>query len=499
MTGERPVPTSWRGRPRRRWWQRLLIGVNLVAITAALGSAWTLRYAEAQASSVNRVEIGGALATPDPAASGGNRVLNVLLVGSDSGEGLGDDDDRNIGRQGERNGDVIMIARLDERSGTISLLALPRDLWGPVQLPSETAPVDRKINAAYAFGGPETLTATITERFGIPIHHFVSVDFAGFADLVGAVGDVSVWFDRPARDFNEATGASQTGFFTDAGCHAFGPDEALAYVRSRFYQTQGDDGVWRDDANSDLDRIARQQDFLRRLLRTAIDRGARNPSVFAGLVDAGLDAVVIDEALTPALLLDLGTTYRQFEPDELATYSLPVELGRVGSTWVVFEVEADAAPVIALFRGVPADDPATVRVIVRAAGGEIDDPARVERVESVLAGLRAAGYAAEIGAAVDLLDVAADGVSVRHHAAATDAAPLIVEVIGGQLVRVAELPPRTIEVLVGPTSAEPATTTTVADDTADGSSESAATPTTLGTPATGLPAEAPVDPAATCR
>ena len=498
MTAERPGPTSWRGRPRRRWWQRLLIGVNLVAIVAALGSAWTLRYAEAQASSVNRVEIGGALAEPDPTASGGNRVLNVLLVGSDSGEGLADGDDRNIGRQGERNGDVIMIARLDERAGSISLLALPRDLWGPVQLPGETSPVDRKINAAYAFGGAETLTATITERFGIPIHHFVSVDFAGFADLVAAVGDVSVWFDRPARDFNEATGASQTGFITDAGCHAFGADEALAYVRSRFYQTQGDDGVWRDDANSDLDRIARQQDFVRRLLRTAIDRGARNPSVFAGLVDAGLNAVVIDEALTPALLLDLGTTFRQFEPDELATYALPVGLGRVGSTWVVFEVEADADPVIALFRGVPPDDPATVRVIVRAAGGEIDDPERAERVESVLSELRAAGYAAEGGAPVDLLDAALDGVSVRHNPAASDAAPLLVEVVGGRMVSVAELPPRTIEVLVGPASADPEDSST-----AEPSASTTSTPTSVApgidATTTAIPATTAVDPASACR
>ncbi len=450
-----------------------MLALNVVAILVALSGAWALRFAGDQAGSVARVSVGGALAAVPDTDEPGSRTLNILLVGADSGEGLDADDDRNIGRQGERNGDVIMIARLDEAAGTVALLALPRDLWVPVQLPGEATPVDRKINAAYGFGGAETLIQTITERYGIPIHHFVSVDFAGFADLVGAVGEVNVWFERASRDFNARTGASQTGFETDAGCHALGPDRALAYVRSRFYQTLGDDGVWRDDANSDLDRIARQQDFLRRLLRTAIDDGARNPTVFAGLVEAGLDAVVIDSELTPALLLDLGRTFRSFEPEELATYALPVELDRIGTTWVVLEVPDDADPVVALFRGVPADDPATVRVVVRPATADLDDTEVATRTAEIVEQLRGLGYAADPAAAVPELDLAAGGVSVRHADTSALPAAALAERLGGSTVEVVGLAPRTIEILVGPeptTSADPGpdTSSTVPAPAVDG-------------------------------
>ena len=40
------------------------------------------------------------------------------------------------------------------------------------------------------------------QDFGIPIHHYVEVDFEGFKRIVDAIGGVSIWFDVPVRDTN---------------------------------------------------------------------------------------------------------------------------------------------------------------------------------------------------------------------------------------------------------------------------------------------------------
>ena len=82
-------------------------------------------------------------------------------------------------------------------------------------------------------------------------------------------------------------------------------DAALAYVRSRHYQYQ-ENGRWKEDGSSDRGRIRRQQDFIKRMLRKAIDRGATRPDVAKKLIDTALKNVRIDEALTVNDLLTVA-------------------------------------------------------------------------------------------------------------------------------------------------------------------------------------------------
>src|SRR5690606_16170208 len=96
------------------------------------------------------------------------------------------------------------------------------------------------------------------------------------------------------------------------------PVEALAYVRSRFYE-QLIDGEWVTDVRSDIGRIERQQDFIRRALRRAIDRGARNPATLDQLIDVALDGIVVDDELTADDIFDLARRFRSFDPDDLVT------------------------------------------------------------------------------------------------------------------------------------------------------------------------------------
>jgi LCP family protein required for cell wall assembly len=452
--GHPGAPGTQRARRLRRTWpQRALIGLNLLVIILSLTAAAVLAYGYGRASAINRVALDRSLtAVPDDQAPG-DRVLNILLVGSDSSAGLDEDDPVQIGRQGERFGDVIIIAHLDERTGQIALLSLPRDLW--VEL--GTTGREAKINQAFVTGGPGLLIETIEAQFDLPIHHYVNVDFAGFRGLVAAIGSVEVWFDTPARDWNATARPvprSQTGFeVLEAGCHALDPETALAYVRSRYYQTQRADGTWVSDPTSDLGRIRRQQDFLRRAIKRSIDLGARNPFVLSDLVDTGLEHVTIDQDLTPKLLVDLGIAYRSFEPGELQTYSYPAVDGRVGQNLVLMPRTGDAEPILELFRGAGFDSPTTVEADLFVPP-ESADPATDQLVDLVGASLDRAGFRMEPAADRRADDVT--GLVIRHGPDGRHAAEVVAGVLGDAMPEAPRfeqddrLVGRSLQILIGP-------------------------------------------------
>jgi LCP family protein required for cell wall assembly len=400
---------------RRSWAQRGIIFMNLVLIAAALSAALLLNYGYGRAAAINRVALGRSLTPVPEDLQPGERVINILLVGSDSSANLDEDDPIQIGRQGERFGDVIIVAHIDERSSEIALLSFPRDLW--VEVAGTGRP--SRINKAFESGGPATLIETIENEFDIPIHHYVNVDFAGFQGLVAAIDSVEVYFETPARDWNvnaKPVPRSQTGFLVEeAGCQSLDPEMALAYVRSRYFQTQDANGRWVTDPTSDLGRIRRQQDFLRRVLQKAIQKGARNPFVLRDLIDTGLENVAIDQKLTPQLLVDLGMTYRSFDPDLLQTYSFPSTDGWVGRNQVLLPSVTAAEPVLELFRGAGFSDPSTVGLTVRI------DPDADPDTQSRLVTLERSGYELQQSAR----PVYGPGVIVRHGPDGGHAAELV--------------------------------------------------------------------------
>ena len=122
-----------------------------------------------------------------------------------------------------------------------------------------------------------------------------------------------VYFAAPVRDKN-------TGLLVaEPGCITLDPVQALAYARARHFQYQDANGRWRDDGSGDLGRITRQQDFIKRALRRASDKGLRNPSTAIGLVDAASKSVVMDDQLSVGTILELVDVFRNFNPDELKT------------------------------------------------------------------------------------------------------------------------------------------------------------------------------------
>jgi LCP family protein required for cell wall assembly len=345
-------------RPRRRrtWPQRLLISLNVVVVLICFSSAAGLAFAFRQASDVQR--FGGLSSTLDSTVDKGEPE-NYLLVGVDNSEGLDNKDPVLIGRSRKSLlSDTIMILRVDPTTQEAKILSLPRDLWVNI---ADTGGKQR-INTALPGGGPERLIKTIQQDFGIPINHYVQVNFYGFKSLVDAVDGVPIYFPWPARDTN-------TGFGVDEpGCYTLNGTDALAYARSRHFETKtGNNGKsWVGDSSSDFGRIARQQQFIKLALKRAIAKGVRNPFVLNQLIGVAQGNVTLDDAVTTKDLLDLGSQFKDFDPDTLQVYTPPAT-GKVtsGGADVLMLDNAAAQPIFDLFR----------------AKGDTDNPLRAIQVD----------------------------------------------------------------------------------------------------------------------
>ncbi len=349
------------GRPSRTWPQRFLLALNILLVLACLGTAFALTKVRSTLQAVPVVDVGSSLSAPQDI----DEPRNILIIGTDAFEGLDEDDPVAEGRNAGQNlADVIMVLRVDPRDGTAKLLSIPRDTR--LVLPDGS---NQRINAATMLqNGPRTLIQTIKQNFGISIDNYVQVDFASFKQLIEVLGSVPVYFTTPVRDRKTGLDVPQ------AGCVQLGPDQALAYARSRYFEVKfGDEWVF--DPTGDLGRITRQQDFVKRAIRAASDRGIRNPQTALGIVDAAVSAVVLDDTLSVDVILQLLTQFRTFNPDELQTVSLPTEEAPDDGVAYQKVLWDQAIPILRPFWGIdPAVgvQPANVIVDVRAGSGGRD-------------------------------------------------------------------------------------------------------------------------------
>ena len=362
---------------RRSALQRSVLLLNVVGCLASLGLAASITWSWQRVREIPRIELGAELAGAGEAGGDEGGAQNFLIVGTDSADGLPDDDPVRTGRDAGVRTDTLMLVRLDPASAQASLLSLPRDLYVPI---SGTRGSSRINNAIQ--GGPARLVATINDALDIPVHHYVELDFQGFRDLVEAVDGIPVYFDTPVRDRNSGL------WVPSAGCVTLSPVQALAYARSRAYEMRGENGRWRTDPTGDLGRISRQQDFIRRALHRAFQRGARNPAVLADLVGVGTRAITIDGDLTPSDLLELGNRFRNFDPSNLRTYTLPVLDDVVGGAAVLRLDTTRAQPTLDVFRGEDPDRVAPDNTVVLVQNGTTSSGRAAEGA----AGLRELGF-----------------------------------------------------------------------------------------------------------
>ena len=255
---------------------------------------------------------------------------NYLIVGSDSRADLPDEE---VEAPGSRS-DSIMILRRDPDGGA-ALLSIPRDLWVPIAETGDSF----KINAAFN-GGADRLIATIQNALGIPIHHYIEVDFDGFSRLVDTFGGVEICVPNAAQD----TGS---GLSIQDGCQTLHGPQALAFVRSRHYEEWIDED-WVEDGKNDFGRVERQQMFLRTAATAVLDELKSNPFMLGNLLEAAGGLVSFDPGLD---LFEAGESIRAAFQEGLRTFSLPAERAIHGDQDALDVIEAEAAPILAYFRG----------------------------------------------------------------------------------------------------------------------------------------------------
>ena len=231
------------------------------------------------------------------------------------------------------------------RAERVAILSFPRDLYVEI---ADTGNKSR-INSAYERDDPQKLVDTIYANFGIAIDHYIQVDFCAFKTLVDAVGGVSVPFEYPTRDTHTGLNVPQ------AGCYAFDGEAALAYVRSRYYEYEDPPGSgdWHSDGTSDRGRISRQQDFLRRVLSSILDKGPLNPTVARGLIRAATEDVVTDRDLTPAKMMEFAGVMNDVDPNSIVTYQIEATGRNInGASVLIPTIDGDnMQAVLSLFTG----------------------------------------------------------------------------------------------------------------------------------------------------
>ena len=178
---------------------------------------------------------------PDRPAAG--RGTTWLLVGSDSREGLTEDQQADLATGGDLgNGrtDTILLVHvpaLGSRTPT-TMVSIPRDSYVPI--PDNGTD---KINAAFAIGGAPLLAQTVEQATGLRLDHYAEIGFGGFARVVDALGGVTMCPTEPISD-------PLAGIDLPAGCQTLDGRNALGYVRSRA------------TPRADLDRMVHQREFM---------------------------------------------------------------------------------------------------------------------------------------------------------------------------------------------------------------------------------------------
>lgn len=253
---------------------------------------------------------------------------NILLVGSTTRCGLKVQSVAyGLCSQGVTgvNSDIDMIVHLDPATGAVSLLSIPRDLF----IPNARTLGANKIDAAL-YEGPGQLVAAIEEDFGIPINHYVELNFDTFADVVNALGGVRMYFPVPIFDADSGLNIERPG------CYLLNGVRALQVVRARHLQiqpvsTNHDPRSWPQEGLSDLARIRRTHEFLRVLAAKVAARGLGNPLVDQSLATAVLPDLTVDTGFSEGEMVSLAKTFAHTNIASVPQLTYPTLEVQVGS------------------------------------------------------------------------------------------------------------------------------------------------------------------------
>ncbi|TVL88195.1 LCP family protein [Streptomyces sp. SAJ15] len=246
----------------------------------------------------------------------GQTPLNILLLGSDS---RNSDENVELGGAKDTRGDkpradVQMLLHVSADRSNMSVISIPRDTR--VKIPEcvdEDGVVypetDRLIiNASMQHGGPGCTVATWEELTGVPIDHFMMIEFSGVVDMADAVGGVPVCVQENVYD-------KSSGLRLEKGEKKVKGEQALQWLRTR-HGWQG---------GSDIARSKAQHMYMGSMVRE-LKSGTKltDPGKLMDLAEAATKALVVDPGLgTVKKLYDLGDELKKVPSDRITMTTMP--------------------------------------------------------------------------------------------------------------------------------------------------------------------------------
>ena len=319
-----PAHAASKGRSRKRtlaWVGGTITLVLVLLAGAAAGYGWYLNH------EIHHIDLRNLTSAPVKGDDAGTE--NILMIGSTDRCALKVQNPAyGLCSQGVNgvNSDVVMILHLNPTNHSVSILSIPRDVF----VPNARSDGANKIDAAL-YQGPDQLIAAIEEDFGIPIQHFVELNFDSFINVVQALGGIKMYFPEPVYDAYSGLNIQTTG------CLSLNGTQALQVVRARHVQYKGpgvtttDPAYWPQEAQSDIARIRRDHEFLRVLASAVKAKGLSNPITDQQLVSGVVGQLTVDSGFSASDMISLVLGYHNVDVGNAPQLTMPVSVDQFGS------------------------------------------------------------------------------------------------------------------------------------------------------------------------
>lgn len=303
-----------------------VLGVAVVA-SVGIGAVAVGDVVQSVKPPVALVDKNGKTVTPGVAALDGS--FNVLIAGSDSGDG-----NAAYGKRTENLNDVTMVMHVSANHENVTVVSLPRDML--VAVPSCPDPSggnfsamsSQKLNVSLSYGGLACTVLTVEKLTGLEIPYAALIQFDGVVAMSDAVGGVPVCLAGPIKD-------PYTGLNLPAGTSTISGSTALAFLRTRHGVGDG----------SDLGRISNQQVFLSSLVRTIKSAGTlTNPVKVYSLAKAAASNMQLSQSLSSvATMASMAVALKSVDTSKVVFVQYPTQYVAGGGAVVPDPV---AAPIL---------------------------------------------------------------------------------------------------------------------------------------------------------
>ena len=325
--------TSRRKKPKRRVLRWIVLTLSLLVLVTAGAGYLYLQHLNGNLvkDPLNLGEHKLDKAAPN---ASGQTPLNILLLGSDSRNSK---EDVALGGSKDNVGvppraDVEMLVHVAADRSNMTVMSIPRDTLLPIPKCTDPktgkvyAQTKAKINSSLQHGGPGCTVATWESLTGIPIDHFMMIDFSGVVDMADAVGGVPVCVDANVYD-------SRSGLRLKEGTSVIEGKQALQWLRTRHGFEDG----------TDIARSRAQHQYMSSMVRQ-LKAGTKltDPGKLRSLAEAATRALTVDNGLgSVTKLYNLAKDIKQVPTDRMTMVTMPWQYYGDHQQWVVPTSAAD--------------------------------------------------------------------------------------------------------------------------------------------------------------